>query len=102
MIHAIRAISSYSDPEYQRIIQELRKLGITPSGDPGIDRTKLNQEKAELLKKIQSKEEEKFSDNFQSDLSYQQDSVDSKRAIKEEQIVETITNFNEIRKSMLD
>ena len=43
MIHAIRAISSYSDPEYQRIIQELRKLGIMPSGDPGIDRTKLNQ-----------------------------------------------------------
>ena len=51
MIHAIRAISSYSDPEYQRIIQELRKLGIMPSGDPGIDRTKLNQAKAELLKK---------------------------------------------------
>lgn len=57
MIHAIRAISSYSDPEYQRIIQKLRKLGIMPSGDPGIDRTKLNQAKAELLKKIQSKEE---------------------------------------------
>ena len=62
MIHAIRAISSYSDPEYQRIIQELRKLGITPSGDPGIDRTKLNQEKAELLKKFNPKKVS-FKDN---------------------------------------
>lgn len=52
MIQAIGAIKGYDDPEYIRILMELRKLGITPSGNKTIDRGKLVQEKHRLEEKF--------------------------------------------------
>ena len=49
MVAAVQAIhSAYSDPEYLRILQELMKLGIAPSGNKSIDKTKLEQAKQNL------------------------------------------------------
>ena len=59
MVAAVQAIhSAYSDPEYLRILQELMKLGIAPSGNKSIDKMKLEQAKAELIQKIQTRQEE--------------------------------------------
>ena len=58
MVAAIGAISSYSDPEYLRILQELMQLGITPSYNKSTDKSKLQQAKLELTQKIQHKAEE--------------------------------------------
>lgn len=56
MIHAISPIGSYSDPEYLRILRELMKLGIAPSGNKAVDKGKLERAKEELVQKIQNKE----------------------------------------------
>lgn len=56
MIQAVGAISHYTDPEYIRIIMELRKLGITPSGNKTVDRGKLEQEKHKLEQKFKVEE----------------------------------------------
>lgn len=58
MVAAISAIGSHSDPEYLRILQELMKLGIAPSGNKSVDKSKLEQAKIELMQKIQAKQEE--------------------------------------------
>ena len=59
----IQAISnSYGlsiDAEHLRIIQELRRLGMQPTGNKAIDAQKLAQAKAELIHKIQKREETK-------------------------------------------
>ena len=66
MVAAVQAIhSAYSDPEYLRILQELMKLGIAPSGNKSIDKTKLEQAKAELIQKIQTRQEEEQKQNLQ-------------------------------------
>lgn len=65
MVAAVGAISSYSDPEYLRILQELMKLGIAPSGNKSIDKTKLEQAKAELIQKIQTKQQEEQKQSLQ-------------------------------------
>ncbi len=57
MVVAISAVSSHSDPEYLRILQELMKLGIAPSGNKSVDKSKLEQAKIELMQKIQAKQE---------------------------------------------
>ena len=57
MVAAISAVSSHSDPEYLRILQELMKLGIAPSGNKSVDKSKLEQAKIELMQKIQAKQE---------------------------------------------
>lgn len=41
------------DPEYQRIVRELRAFGIEPSGDKSIDKAKL--EAAKSMRKVESK-----------------------------------------------
>lgn len=46
------------DYEHQRIIRELQALGITPSYDKNIDKSKLEVEKAKLINKIQQKSEQ--------------------------------------------
>ena len=58
MIQAIRPISiaQSGDPEYQRILAELKKLGLTPSGNKSIDKGRLESAKQELVQKIQEKE----------------------------------------------
>lgn len=65
MVAAVGAICSYSDPEYLRILQELMKLGIAPSGNKSIDKTKLEQAKAELIQKIQTKQQEEQKQSLQ-------------------------------------
>lgn len=53
MIQAVSAISHYSDPEYIRILMELRKLGIASSGNKSIDRQRLAEEKRRLEEKFE-------------------------------------------------
>ena len=65
MVAAIGAISSYSDPEYLRILQELMQLGITQSYNKSTDKSKLQQAKLELTQKIQHKAEEEQKQNLQ-------------------------------------
>lgn len=57
MILAIGAINQYTDPEYIKILMELRKLGITPSGNKTIDCARLVQEKHRLEEKFEVKEQ---------------------------------------------
>ena len=57
MVSAISAVGSHSDPEYQRILQELMRLGIAPSGNKIVDKGKLEQAKLELVQKIQERQE---------------------------------------------
>ena len=86
MVAAISAIHSYEDPEYLRILAELMKLGIAPSGNKNIDKGKLEQAKIELVQKIQTRhrEEEKQSIKFPP-LEGVMDTQDSKRAQMEEE-----------------
>lgn len=53
------------DIEHYMIIQQLKALGITPSGNKALDRAKLSAEKSKLIQKIlaksNKKEEEKAS-----------------------------------------
>ena len=80
MVAAVQAIhSAYSDPEYLRILQELMKLGIAPSGNKSIDKTKLEQAKAELIQKIQTRQEEEQKQNLQVEAT-----KDTQRAQLEE------------------
>ena len=65
MVAAISAVGSYADPEYLRILQELMKLGIAPSGNKTIDKSKLEQVKLELLQKIQERQEKEQKQSLQ-------------------------------------
>ena len=66
MVAGIGAIGhQYSDPEYQRILQELMRLGIAPSGNKQVDKGKLEQAKAELIQKIQTREQEEQKQDIQ-------------------------------------
>ena len=65
MVQAIGAIGGNKnciDPEYMRIIQEMRSLGLTPTGNKQVDKATLEQKKQELAKKIQEKAETKQPD----------------------------------------
>ena len=58
MVQAIGAIGNNFnrvDPEYTRILMELYKLNVKPSGDKEIDKAKLEEEKHKLAEKIQQK-----------------------------------------------
>ena len=58
MIQALGTASGLSiDAEYLRIIQEMRALGLTPSGSKSADISRLAQAKAELVQRINKKEE---------------------------------------------
>ena len=58
MINAIGNASGLSiDAEYLRIIQELRRLGLQPTGDKNNDAQRLAQAKAKLVQKIQKQDE---------------------------------------------
>ena len=57
MIQALGNASGLSiDAEYLRIIQELRRLGLTPTGNREVDFQKLVQAKTELIDKIKNKD----------------------------------------------
>ena len=86
MVAAISAIHSYSDPEYQRILQELMRLGISPSGNKNADKTKLEQAKAELIQKIQNKQQEEQKQALQvQPIEAVQDNQSVSRSEMEEQ-----------------
>ena len=92
MIQAISAINSQCDPEYLRIIQELIKLGITPSGNKSIDKAKLQQAKEELIQKIQKKEQEYGKKELQVQIiEPAQETQNSHRAELEEQKLGAMT-----------
>ena len=58
MIQALGNASGLSiDAEYLRIIQELRSLGLSPSGNKSTDAQRLAAAKAELVQRIHKKEE---------------------------------------------
>ena len=58
MINAIGKAAGLSiDAEHLRIIQELRRLGLEPTGVKSTDAQKLAKAKAELIQKIHKKEE---------------------------------------------
>ena len=58
MLQAVSRINGLSsDAEYVRIIQELRALGIAPSGNKAVDAQKLTQAKNELVQRIKNREE---------------------------------------------
>ena len=93
MVAAINAISSSGyDAEYQRILQELMRLGISTSGNKTIDKGKLEQAKTELIQKIQNKNQEEEKNELQVEtIGAVQDSQDSKRAQMEEQRLGAMT-----------
>lgn len=90
MVAAIGAVGAHSDPEYLRILQELMKLGIAPSGNKSIDKGKLEQAKAELIHKIQNRQEEKQSLQVQP-LEGVIDTQDSKQTQMEEERLGAMT-----------
>ena len=47
-------LNSYFDSEYYRIVLELRRLGITPSGNRDLDKSKLQQVK-QKINEVESK-----------------------------------------------
>lgn len=92
MITAIGAIGVQEDPEYLRILQELMKLGIAPSGNKSIDKGKLEQAKAELIQKIQTREQEENKQSLQvQPLEGVMDAQNSKRAQMEEERLGAMT-----------
>ena len=85
LVAAISAINHYSDPEYLRILQELMRLGIAPSGNKQVDKGKLEQAKAELIQKIQTRQQEEQKQELKiQPLEGVQDSQMSERARLEE------------------
>ncbi len=65
MLSVISAASGYNiDSEYLRIIGEMRRLGLTPSGDKNTDTARLTQAKTELVSKIQNKESAQNTQNI--------------------------------------
>ena len=58
MINAISNVAGLSiDAEHLKIIQELRRMGLEPTGVKSTDAQKLAKAKAELIQKIHKKEE---------------------------------------------
>lgn len=98
MVAAISGINSYSDPEYQRILQELMRFGIAPSGNKNIDKGKLEKAKAELLQKIQTRQKEEQKQELQvQPLEGIQDTQKSERAQLEESRLGAM-NLSELNK----
>ena len=56
MLTAISA-GEYVDSEYLRIINELRRFGLSPSGNKSTDASRLAQAKTELVNKLQKREQ---------------------------------------------
>jgi hypothetical protein len=91
VIQAVGAIGQYSDPEYIKIIQELMKLGITPSGNKYIDKTKLEQ--------AQQKTESKFEVDETQNKNQKDEQQTQKEQMEEQRV--GATNLAEINKVLL-
>lgn len=84
MVQAIGAIGNYCgkiDSEYLMIMMEMRKLGLTPTGNKAADKTTLEAEKQKLAQKIQAKMEAKAPEQTDN----------SDRAVLEEQKLGAMT-----------
>ena len=82
----IGSIGSYHDAEYQRIIRELQSLGIAPSGNKATDRSKLALAKAELVEKIQRRQNEEHKIGLQAQpIEPVDDAQNAQRTEMEEQ-----------------
>ncbi len=84
MIQAINAIGCQCakvDSEYLMIMMEMRKLGLTPTGNKVVDKAALEAEKNKLAEKVQAKLEIKNVDKTD----------DSQRAMLEEQKLGAMT-----------
>ena len=55
MIQAIRPIGQDYDSEFLRIAQELRKYGLQPSGNPQVDKGRLESAKTEFVSDLQER-----------------------------------------------
>ena len=87
LIQAISSLNPSIDSEYLRIIQDLRSLGLNPSGNKNTDKFKLEQAKKELIDKIQTKDnsnQQSKTEEFQKIFPVE-DTSDSVRAEMEEQ-----------------
>jgi len=74
LVVAISAISPYNDPDYQRIIQELLALGLTPTGNKSVDAATL----ATAKQKIKNKQETQQIISQQNSDKNQQELEDKK------------------------
>ena len=87
-IHSSRIV----DSEHQRIIQELLQLGISPTYNKSADKALLAKAKAELIRKIQNKDDEsKLSSHQVQSYSYQDDNEYQFRADLEEKRLGAMT-----------
>lgn len=89
LIQAVGAISQYSDPEYIRIIQELRKRGLSPTGNKIIDKSRLERAKEKL----------ELSENEKIKTTNYQDSETELAKLEEERI--GATQLSELNKILL-
>ena len=98
MIQAISPVGGYVDSEYMKILQELMKLGIAPSGNKSIDKAKLEQAKQELIEKIKTKENNDLNENKTQPPNPVDGTDNSKRAEMEEQrlCAMTVAELNRI------
>ena len=90
---AINSIHSpYNDAEYLLILQELRRLGLAPTGNKSTDKMKLEQAKAELIHKIQEREQESQKQSLQIQTVDAVDEAEyAKRSEMEEQRLGAMT-----------
>ena len=95
MVAAISAISSSIgnvDPEYMRILLDLRRLGLASGGNKEVDKAKLASAKEELITKIKSHEQKDNNDSLQvQTIAPIDDAEYSKRAEMEEQRLGAMT-----------
>ena len=87
MINALGNANSLSiDAEHLKIIQEMRKLGLSSSGNMQVDIQKLAEAKTELIEKIKSRENKDTTQSLGVQVISQVDDAEySKRAEMEEQ-----------------
>ncbi len=81
MVQSIGAIGAigknpYEDPEYMKIVQELLKLGLTPTGSKSVDKGRLEAAKQELAEKIQDKFQEQMQQGNVQDAQRNQMEID--------------------------
>ena len=96
MIQAIGGAGNFNDYEYMQILNELRQLGITPSGNKSADKSKLEKAKLELVQKINEKQEEDTKQQLQIQPIKSTDDV-QKTQIENEKIgAMTVAELNKI------
>lgn len=78
---------SYIDPEHQRIMRELRALGIEPTGDKSTDKAKLEKAKSEK-KAAQAQSSKQVQFVTGTEESSKSDAVSSSDTIKNDKSIQ--------------